>query len=51
MIILGIVLILLAWLVEIPILYTLGIIFLVVGVILLVLGYAGTPIAGRRHWY
>ena len=51
MIILGIVLILLAWLVGIPILWTLGIILVVLGVILEVLGAAGRPIGPWRHYY
>lgn len=51
MIVLGIILILLAWLVGIPILFTLGIVLVVLGVILEVLGAAGRPIGPWRHYY
>lgn len=50
MIILGIVLVLAGYLVGIPILETLGVILLIVGVLLLLLGGA-YPVAGRRHWF
>ena len=50
MIVLGIVLIIIAWLTGIGILSTIGILLLVVGLILLVLGAAGRPVGGRR-WY
>jgi len=49
-IVLGIVLIIIAWLTGIGILSTIGILLLVVGLILLVLGAAGRPVGGRR-WY
>lgn len=51
MIILGIVLLVIGWLTGIGILSTLGIVALVVGLILLLLGAAGTPVGGRRYWY
>ena len=51
MIILGIVLLLLGFLLGIPILWTLGIIVLVIGLILAVLGGVGREVGGRRHWY
>jgi len=51
MIILGIVLLLLGLLVDIPILTTLGIILVVVGAVLFILGSVGRPIAGRRHYW
>jgi hypothetical protein len=51
MIVLGIILLVLGWLIGIPILYTLGIILIVVGVILELLGAIGRPLAGRRHYY
>jgi predicted nucleic acid-binding Zn ribbon protein len=51
MIILGIVLLIVAWLAGIPILWTLGIILIVVGVILELLGAVGRPMFGRRHYY
>jgi hypothetical protein len=50
LIVLGIVLLVVAYLIGIPILYTLGVLLLVVGVILLLLGHLGHPI-GRNHYY
>lgn len=51
MIILGIILIILAALVEIPILYTIGIILVVVGAILWILGAMGRAVGPRRHYW
>jgi hypothetical protein len=51
MIILGIVLLLLGFLLGVPILWTLGIVLVVIGVVLMVLGGIGRPVAGRRHYY
>lgn len=51
MIILGIVLVILGALFGIGILWTLGIILIVIGVILWILGAIGRPIAGRSHYY
>ncbi len=51
MIILGIVLMLIGFLLSIPILWTLGIIALVVGLVLMALGSAGRAIGGRRHYW
>jgi hypothetical protein len=52
MIVLGIILILLAYFLEVPgILYTIGVILVVVGVILWILGSLGRAIGGRRHYW
>ncbi len=51
MIILGIILLLIGLLAHIPIIWTLGIIALVVGLILLLLGAAGHSVGGRRHYW
>lgn len=51
MIVLGIILLIVAWLAGIPILWTLGIILIVVGVILELLGAVGRPMFGRRHYF
>lgn len=51
MIVAGIVLLLLGFLLNISILWTLGIIVLVVGVILMLLGGMGRAVGGRRHYY
>lgn len=51
MIILGIILWLLGYLLGIGILSTLGIILVVVGIVLLILGQIGRPVAGRKVWF
>lgn len=51
MIILGIVLLIIGFVAKIAILWTLGIILVVVGAILALLGMAGREFAGRRYWY
>ncbi|WP_169815618.1 DUF6131 family protein [Nocardia inohanensis] len=51
MIILGLILIVAGWLLGVPLLTTLGIIALVVGLILMLLGQVGRPVGGRRWYY
>ncbi|KJF23731.1 hypothetical protein CJ178_14315 [Rhodococcus sp. ACPA4] len=51
MIILGIILLLIGFLLNIPILWTIGVVLLVIGLILFVLGSTGRAVGGRRHWY
>ncbi len=51
MIILGLLLLLIGFIAAIPILWTLGIIVLIVGLILAVMGSTGRAIGGRRHYY
>jgi hypothetical protein len=51
MIVLGIVLLLLGLLLDVGILWTLGIIVLIIGVILFVLGSMGRAFGGRRHYW
>jgi hypothetical protein len=51
MIILGIILLITGFIAHIPILWSLGIIVLIIGAILALLGVAGREIGGRRHWY
>jgi hypothetical protein len=51
MIALGIVLLIIGFLTGISIVWTLGIIALVLGLILFLLGALGRPLGGRRHWY
>lgn len=50
MIVLGVILLLLGLLFNISILWTIGLILLVVGAVLWVLGSVGRPVGGRR-WY
>ena len=51
MIILGIVLMLIGFIAKIPILWSLGILLAVIGLVLMLLGMAGREIGGRRHYY
>lgn len=51
MIILGVILLLIGWLTGISILYTIGGILLVVGLVLMLLGGVGRPVGGRRWYY
>jgi uncharacterized membrane protein HdeD (DUF308 family) len=51
MIILGIILLLLGFFLAIPILWTIGIIVLVVGIILLLISFTGRSVGGRSRWY
>lgn len=51
MIILGVILLILGFIFSIHILWILGIIALVIGVILMLVGTTGRTLAGRRHWY
>ena len=51
MIVLGIILIVIGYAVPVPILYTIGGILVVVGVILWILGAVGRPVGGRRYWF
>ena len=51
MIVLGIILMIIGFIAAIPILWTLGLILLVVGVALELLGALGHAVGGRRHYY
>ena len=51
MIVIGLILLLIGFLVSIPILWTLGIIVLVIGLVLALLGAVGHAVGGRRHYY
>jgi Na+/H+ antiporter NhaD/arsenite permease-like protein len=54
MIVLGIILFLIGLFVQStisPLLTTLGVILIVVGVVMSILGRIGRPVAGRRYWY
>ena len=51
MIVLGVVLVLIGFIAKIPILWSLGIIVALVGIVLVLLGAAGREVGGRRHWY
>ncbi|MCW2655985.1 MAG: hypothetical protein JWR06_178 [Jatrophihabitans sp.] len=51
MIVLGVVLLIIGFVTSVNIIWTLGIIAIVVGAILAIVGMGGREIAGRRHWY
>ena len=51
MIILGLVLLLLGFLLKISILWTIGIILIVIGAVLFLLGSMGRAVGGRRHYW
>jgi hypothetical protein len=50
-IILGVILLILGFALGISVLWTIGIILVVIGAILWILGTTGHEIAGRRHYY
>jgi uncharacterized protein DUF6131 len=51
MILLGIVLLIIGFIAKIAIVWTLGIIALVIGAVLAILGVFGREVGGRRHYY
>jgi hypothetical protein len=51
MIVLGVILLILGFVLNISILWTIGIILLIIGAVLWILGAVGRPVAGRRYWY
>ncbi len=51
MIVLGVVLLIIGFVAKVAIIWTLGIIAVVVGAVLALLGGTGRAIGGRRHWY
>ncbi len=51
MISLGVILLVIGLLVQIPILTTIGGILVVAGLVFAVLGYAGKKVGGRSHWF
>jgi hypothetical protein len=51
MIIVGLILLILGFVLAIPILWTLGIILVLVGAVLWILGSTGRAIGGRRHYW
>jgi uncharacterized protein DUF6131 len=51
MIILGILLLVIGFVTGIAILWTIGIVVVVIGLILMLLGMAGHAVGGRRHYF
>jgi hypothetical protein len=50
-IVLGIILLVIGFVAHIPILWTIGIVLIVIGAILSLLGAVGREVGGRRTWY
>lgn len=48
---LGVVLLLIGAIAKIAIVWTLGVVAIVVGAVLAIAGAAGRQLGGRRHWY
>jgi hypothetical protein len=51
MIFLGIVLLIIGFVAKVAILWTLGVLILVIGAVLAILGSMGRAVGGRRHYY
>jgi 1,4-dihydroxy-2-naphthoate octaprenyltransferase len=51
MLILGLILLLLGFLLGVPVLWTIGIVLLIIGAVLFLLGSTGRAVGGRRHWF
>ena len=51
MIIIGLILLLIGFLAKIPIVWTIGIVVLVAGLVLVLLGSIGRGVGGRRHYW
>ena len=51
MIILGVILLIIGFVAQVAIIWTIGIIVVVVGAILALLGMTGHAVRGRRHYY
>jgi hypothetical protein len=51
MIIIGAILLILGFLLNLGILVTIGAILLIIGLVLMLVGSTGRPLAGRRHYW
>ena len=51
MIVLGLILLIIGFIASVPILWTIGIILVLVGLVLMLLGSMGRAVGGRRHYY
>jgi uncharacterized membrane protein HdeD (DUF308 family) len=51
MIVLGLVLLIIGFIAKVAILWTIGIVLVLVGLALIVLGSMGRAVGGRRHYY
>ena len=51
MIVLGLILLIIGFIAKVPILWTIGIVLVLVGLALILLGSMGRAVGGRRHYY
>jgi hypothetical protein len=51
MIVLGVILLILGWMLNISIPWTIGIIVLIIGAVFFVLGQMSHGVGGRKYWY
>jgi hypothetical protein len=51
MLILGIILIIIGAVTNIPVLYSIGVVLAIIGLVLIVLGLLGREVGGRRHYW
>jgi hypothetical protein len=51
MLVIGLILLLLGYLLNVSILYTIGVILLIIGAVLWILGAVGRPVGGRKVWF
>jgi hypothetical protein len=51
MIVLGLILLILGWILGIGILWTIGLIVLIIAIVLFVLGQTGRAVGGRKYWF
>ena len=51
MIIVGLVLLLLGFFLDVPILWTIGLVLVVIGAVLWILGSTGRAVGGRNHYW
>jgi hypothetical protein len=51
MIVLGIILMIIGFVAGVTLLWTIGLILLIIGAVLSLLGSTGRPVGGRKYWY
>ncbi len=51
MITLGVILLIVGFILKVPVLWSIGIIVLVIGLVLVALGAMGRAVGGRKHYY
>lgn len=51
MIVLGVILLIIGFIAKVPIIWTIGVIVVVIGAILALLGFMGHSVGGRRHYF